>query len=84
MKNLKRFQYRVLWCGRLGMRMYEATIAVRNRRDGMISVISLSQLDAALHEPLIPDVRATPVVATPTKHDTDRAIAKEIHGRHGV
>ena len=64
--------------------MYEATIAVRKRRDGVVSVIPLSDLDTAQHEPVVPDVTGTTRTAAHTKHDTDRAIAKEIHGRQRI
>ena len=62
--------------------MYEATIAVRSRRDGVVSVINLSDFDATQHDPVIPDVTGATRTAAHTKQDTDRAIAKEIYGRH--
>jgi len=62
--------------------MNQPVVAIKYKQTGEMAVINLSDLDAAQHEPVIPDVTGTTRTATRTKHDTDRAIAKEIHGRN--
>ena len=63
--------------------MNQPVVAIKYKQTGDMAVINLSDLDAAQHEPVVPDVTTIPTrLQTPTKHDTDRAIAKEIYGRH--
>ena len=64
--------------------MNQPVVAIKYKQTGDMAVINLSDLDAAQHEPVIPDVTGTSRTSPPTKHDTDRAIAKEIHGRQRI
>ena len=64
--------------------MNQPVVAIKYKQTGDMAVINLSDLDAAQHEPVVPDVTGATRTAAHTKQDTDRAIAKEIHGRQRI
>ena len=55
------------------------TLPVIEKATGRVLVVNFETYDKAQHTPVMPDVTVTP---RHTKQEKDRAIAKEIHGRH--
>lgn len=64
--------------------MQVPTLPVIEKKTGRVVVIELAGCQTSQHEPVVPDVTGTTRTAAHTKHDTDRAIAKEIHGRQRI
>ena len=62
--------------------MKRPIIVVRDKTTNRNQVINLADLDDAQHEIVVPDITDATRTTMHTKYDKDRAIAKEIHGRH--